>query len=110
MRTAVEPVKLNVEHVRKPGDRKPVGVLERTERPGEAFRGEAGAHMRVSRHVVRVVVIYEIKVADLTVDGGGHKHEKQGDEDVKSRVAWSSAHELTETRVALSFGGIGLQP
>jgi len=69
MPSAFHAEKLAIGHVGDPRQRKPVGGIEGRQRPHQAIGGEAGAHVNVLADVFRVVVIDEIVVPDLAVNG-----------------------------------------
>ena len=68
----IEPEELNIEHVGKPGEGMPVGSITAGEGPGDICPTQTGQHVRVLRHVFRVVEIGE---------GGMGKRPKQAEDD-----------------------------
>ena len=80
--SAIEAEKLDVQHVRQPGQREPVAGERMPERPSHAFRRDPGAHMDVRRDVIRVVVVDETEVQRLPVDRKNGRHQQDGDADI----------------------------
>ena len=67
MPAGVEAEQLDVQHVRKPGQRKPVRRLGGRERPLHAGRRHALAHVRIGGNVIGIVKIDEIEASDRQI-------------------------------------------
>src|SRR5215472_10778633 len=78
----IDTEELHVEHVREPGEGKPIGVAERGECPHDAVGSEAGPYLRVFGDVDWIVERNEVVSANL--DEGGE--DKNKDEHCKPDV------------------------
>jgi len=77
MAPRLQPIKLAIEHVRKPRQRMPVAGMETLARPREVFQGQPGLNPRVAADVVRVVVIDEAELEDRPVNRGNRQRQQQ---------------------------------
>lgn len=78
---------LAVQHMRDPCEGRPIRGVVRNECPGHTAPRESGAHVTVFGHVIRVVVVEKIKVADLTVDRKRDNKQGQIEIQIKSPIA-----------------------
>jgi len=69
MSARVHAVKLDVSHVRQPGDRMPVACIKRGKGPNNIFACYAVCHMKVVRHVFIIVETHERVISHLRVYG-----------------------------------------
>ena len=67
LRATVEPEDLDVEHIRNPGERKPVRGVAGCEGPLEAVEGQAVADVRVLGDVDGIVEVDELEVVNLRI-------------------------------------------
>ena len=79
VRARVEPEELDVEHMREPGDRVPVGHLQRRERPADPSPGQATPHHGVVGHVPVVVEEEEVVTGHLGVEQQRAQEERGSD-------------------------------
>ena len=74
-----EPEELHVRHVRDPRCRVPVAGGARGQRPSHPGAAQTRFNVFISRDVRRVVVVYEIELADLPVKQQGQDEETRAD-------------------------------
>ena len=67
VRSGVQAIELNIEHVGKPGQRMPVGRVYGGECPGHSAPRQSIRDDRVGRHVVGVVIIHKVVVPHLGI-------------------------------------------
>ena len=76
MAKRVQSINLEVEHMRQPGHRVPVGSIRLSERPDHTFTGQSLVYMRVLGDITVVVKIKEPVVQHLRVDRKGGDYQK----------------------------------
>jgi hypothetical protein len=86
MPTAVETEELTVEHVREPGEGKPVSVVEGGESPDDAGPRETAEYLRVFRDVDGVVEAYECVAPHLEIHGENGDEETEANPEIWARV------------------------
>jgi hypothetical protein len=64
----VHTVKLDVRHVRQPGDRVPVGCVNGSKGPDNVIAGYAARYMGVTRNV-GIIIEYELAISSLHING-----------------------------------------
>ena len=78
MRAGVDAEELDVHHVRDPRERMPVAGITGCERPLDIGGRETGDDVRVLDHVLRVVEVDEVVVANGRVDEERQRGEDEG--------------------------------
>src|SRR5215469_15528468 len=68
MPTAVETEKLVIQHVRKPGQRKPVRIAKSSEGPGQTIPRQTGTNLRVFGDINGIVETDEAVTPDLDIN------------------------------------------
>jgi hypothetical protein len=76
----VEAVELAIEHVGEPGQRMPVAGVAGGKSPTPALQAETALDHEVLSHIVRVVEVKELAVADLPVGAYGGDREQNAED------------------------------
>ena len=72
-----QPKQREIEGVRHPGERMPVRLLSRSQRPGEGFSSQALTNMGILSDVAVIVIIYKRVPIDGIVESQREHREKQ---------------------------------
>ena len=80
MPRGIQPEKLNIEHVRQPGEWVPVALGTGLEGPLSVLNAQAGRHMGILTDVHGVVVTQELISKHRPEGGGGHRAEQSGNQ------------------------------
>jgi hypothetical protein len=77
MARRIQPEQLNIEHVRKPGERVPVGGMPGLKRPGQPFPAQTALHLRIGGYVILIVVMEEVVQANRPEGGQRYRGKQQ---------------------------------
>ena len=77
VRPWIESEQLDIQHMRQPCQRMPVGRVGRGERPDEAFSGQACSYVGIFEDVLPVIEVHELVTAYLPVNCEGNDDQEQ---------------------------------
>jgi hypothetical protein len=81
LRAWIRPEQAEVQHVRDPGERMPIGIEEGGEGPSNVVGREARLHPRILVYVLIVVVSYVTVGGSLRIDSQNRQRQQDADED-----------------------------
>ena len=81
---ACESEQFAIQHVGKPGERNPVGVVRRGEGPDHAMPRQTGAHLWILGDVLGIVVVYEVMASDLSIYRQDGEKQQDANADVEA--------------------------
>ena len=85
LRPGIHSVKLDVEHVRQPGHRMPVGCIRGRQSPLRALPCQPSGNMDIIKDVFRIVPHYESEIAYRGVYGYTRRNQNQARKEDKFR-------------------------
>jgi len=103
MGTGIQPKKLDIQHVRKPGNRMPITGRCRGERPAKAFPADAVFNLVVFINIPRGVIIIKIKCPDPGIGRKSNQDQKKTDPGLRTDLTGSCiCHLISEMEESLS--------
>lgn len=87
MPTAVETEKLVIQHVRKPGQRKPVRIAKSSEGPGQTIPRQTGTNLRVFGDIDAIVETDETVTPNLAINRKNRDEQQQAYQQIDERIA-----------------------
>ena len=95
VRAGIQAVDLNADEVRDPGERKPVGGVKGAKGPDDRLRREAAADVRIVGDEIGIVVVNEIEMANLEINGDNCQQQGEANGAILAiELGWRTRHAL----------------
>ena len=109
MPTAVETKKFTIQHVRKPGQRKPVRIAKSSEGPGQTIPRQTGTHLRVFGDIDGIVETDEAITSDLGINHKNSDEQQKVYQQIDERIARMGRRPLSAWDLPWTKLGYGCQ-
>ncbi len=106
----IQPVKLAIQHMRKPGERMPIGRMQMGKGPDDASSRQTARDVRILKDVIAVIKIDELMMNRLAEDHPGDCGQKKADPEDHPAVVPASAFPRDDLGLRFCLHSISRRP